>query len=114
MYSAEAVRRRRCQAQRRDGEPCQGWARWGDTEQRCAHHASRQSAHIRSRRAGGPNYPPCQCLAYQWPHRPGGGLCRWPEPPTHQLTTPAGEHAWPRATTTEKRLIRLLSRRLGW
>ena len=23
----------------------------------------------------------CRCEAYPWPHRPGGGLCRWPEPP---------------------------------
>ena len=23
----------------------------------------------------------CQCKAYPWPHRPGGGLCRWPDPP---------------------------------
>jgi hypothetical protein len=23
----------------------------------------------------------CGCKAYPWPHRPGGGLCRWPEPP---------------------------------
>jgi len=24
---------------------------------------------------------PCSCSAYPWPHRPGGGLCRWPEKP---------------------------------
>jgi hypothetical protein len=23
----------------------------------------------------------CQCEAYPWPHRPGGGLCRSPNPP---------------------------------
>lgn len=23
----------------------------------------------------------CTCQAYPWPHRPGGGLCRWPDPP---------------------------------
>src|SRR5687768_11792407 len=23
----------------------------------------------------------CRCEAYKFPHRPGGGLCRWPEPP---------------------------------
>jgi len=23
----------------------------------------------------------CRCDAYRWPHRPGGGLCRYPEPP---------------------------------
>src|SRR5687768_10882057 len=23
----------------------------------------------------------CRCEAYPWPHRPGGGLCLWPDPP---------------------------------
>ena len=23
----------------------------------------------------------CRCQAYPWPHRPAGGLCRWPDPP---------------------------------
>jgi len=23
----------------------------------------------------------CRCAAYPWPHRPGGGLCRYPDPP---------------------------------
>jgi hypothetical protein len=23
----------------------------------------------------------CQCKAYPWPHRPGSGLCRYPDPP---------------------------------
>ena len=25
--------------------------------------------------------PKCRCDAYPWPHRPGGGLCRYPDPP---------------------------------
>lgn len=25
--------------------------------------------------------PCCKCGAYPWPHRPGGGLCRYPDPP---------------------------------
>lgn len=25
--------------------------------------------------------PVCRCQAYPWPHRPAGGLCRYPEPP---------------------------------
>ncbi len=28
-------------------------------------------------------YTPCTCIAYAWSHRPGGGLCRWPEPPLY-------------------------------
>ena len=30
----------------------------------------------------------CCCAAYPWPHRPGGGLCRHPDPP---ITTFAGK-----------------------
>lgn len=26
--------------------------------------------------------PKCGCKAYPWPHRPAGGLCRHPDPPT--------------------------------
>lgn len=25
--------------------------------------------------------PKCRCTAYPWPHRPGGGFCRFPDPP---------------------------------
>ena len=25
--------------------------------------------------------PKCRCEAYPWPHRPRGGLCRYPDPP---------------------------------
>src|SRR6516164_4286955 len=26
----------------------------------------------------------CRCEAYPWPHRPGGGFCRWPDPPVER------------------------------
>jgi len=43
-------------------------------------------------------YPLCTCEAYSFPHRPGGGLCRWPEAPLYRLTTPpstkTGESWW--------------------
>jgi hypothetical protein len=48
------------------------------------------SGYVRAR------YVPCRCRAYAWPHRPGGGLCRWPEPPLFRCTIPAGSHSWPR------------------
>lgn len=32
-------------------------------------------------KASDKNRPKCRCAAYPWPHRPGGGLCRWPDPP---------------------------------
>lgn len=37
-----------------------------------------------------PKRKPCTCAAYRWPHRPSGGLCRWPEPPLSRHPTPAG------------------------
>ncbi len=38
-------------------------------------------------------YEPCRCEAYAWPHRPGGGLCCWPDPPQWICTLPAGTHS---------------------
>lgn len=32
----------------------------------------------------------CRCAAYPWPHRPNGGLCRWPDPPAAQWQPKAG------------------------
>lgn len=40
------------------------------------------------------------CSAYQWSHRPGGGLCRWPEEPEYRLTTAAGTHREDRDRTS--------------
>lgn|SRR5262249_55765886 len=40
--------------------------------------------HVRQR------HKTCNCAAYKFPHRAGGGLCRWPDPPIFRLTTPAG------------------------
>lgn len=37
--------------------------------------------------------PSCVCAAYRWPHRPGGGLCRWPDPPIQRLETPPSTHS---------------------
>lgn len=99
MYSPAAVARRRCTALRVDGLPCKGWALWGHDEQVClvhaglGHHGPQSQAALNSPRAA---YEPCRCVAYNWPHRPGGGICRWPEPPTQRLTTPAGTHRYPR------------------
>ena len=99
MYSARAVMLRRCVGVRTDGLPCQAWALWDDPQQRCIRHSGcwrptwgRPWRESRVRAA----YEPCRCDAYAWPHRPGGGLCRWPEQPDYALTTPAGTHRYPR------------------
>ncbi len=95
-YSAAAIARRRCTATTRAGAPCRAWACWDDPGQRCVVHAGRGHAGPQASRfpqAWRPaRYVPCRCVAYSWPHRPGAGLCRCPDPPTHRRTTPAGTH----------------------
>ncbi len=80
-YSETTRERRRCTAPRADGAPCKAYAAWGDPLQRCGGHGGRSTGR-----------PSCRCAAYNWPHRPGGGLCRWPNEPEYRLTTPAGTH----------------------
>lgn len=96
MYSDRARELRQCTATKSNGERCQAWAMWDDPQQRCVTHAGRHHTgpiplvcHLpgREKRA---KVQPCTCPAYQWPHRPGGGLCRWPDPPQRRDTTPAG------------------------
>lgn len=110
-YSEKAKELRRCKALKANGEPCQGWAMWNDPEGRCLAHAGRK------RNFGGGWKAPvktkavsCTCAAYRWPHRPSGGLCRWPDQPEYQLLTPAGTHSWPRVRGYEGQLIRQLRR----
>ena len=101
-YSANAAALRRCTGARKDNSPCRAWAVWDDPRQLCMAHAGRHHhgpLNFRRRpwRPEKPTmYEPCRCAAYQWPHRPGGGLCRWPDPPRYHCPVPAGTHGWPR------------------
>jgi hypothetical protein len=89
-YSDIARDRRRCQATTKDGQPCRQYAVWGDALRRCGQHGGRISgAHVVGKTA----YEPCRCVAYPFPHRPGSGLCRWPEQPHYQLRMRPGTHA---------------------
>lgn len=70
---------------------------WSDARQLCASHGGRH--HRGPLRLELPwtlrpraRQPSCTCAAYAWPHRPGGGDCRWPDPPTHRVLIPAGTH----------------------
>src|SRR5439155_10764086 len=36
----------------------------------------------------------CKCAAYPWPHRPGGGNCRYPDPPAEVWKGKAGRHPY--------------------
>ena len=51
---------------------------WREVDRRAQEEADRKKAlrKIRQRRR-----PKCTCSAYQFPHRPGSGNCRWPDPP---------------------------------
>ena len=101
MYNPEAVAERLCTAKKADGCPCRAWAVWGDSRQLCASHGRHHRGKLRKRdfaelldeRSKKTRYIPCHCAAYKWPHRPGGGLCRWPLPPAGVFSTPAGTHS---------------------
>ncbi len=85
MYSSRAREERRCTGIRKDGQPCRAYAAWGDVKQRCPAHGGRR------RIATGSDRPPnCRCRAYAWPHRPGGGLCQWPDAPAQRSRTQQG------------------------
>ncbi len=92
-YSEAAIARRRCTATRKDGASCGAWARWEDPARRCVFHSTIPRA-IWPRWWGRQHaaYPPCTCPAYRFPHRPGAGLCRWPDAPAATCPTPAGTH----------------------
>jgi hypothetical protein len=109
-YSEKARELRRCKATRKDGQPCQAWAIWGTD--RCAGHTykKRGKASQADRYGMKTKAPPCTCIAYAWPHRPGSGLCQWPDPPRWKSTTPAGTHSFLR---TYKRRYRVLVRKYG-
>lgn len=53
----------------------------------------------------------CTCAAYAWPHRPRGGLCRWPEPPKGTCSTRAGTNR--QGAARVRRPQRYLFRRFG-
>ena len=113
-YTDKARELRRCTSPKADGSACRAWAVWGDPRQLCAPHGRHHRGPMRGRRSSEKtNAPACRCPAYNWPHRPGGGLCQWPDPPLFRLTKPAGSHSWPRLKPEEKAFVRVISRRHG-
>jgi hypothetical protein len=90
-YTQRALLLRRCRTVLRDGRPCPNYAAWGDPLHRCSSHGGRRTRWVR--REYRTAYEPCTCAAYAWPHRPGGGRCRWPDEPLERCATPAGTHA---------------------
>ena len=99
-YSSRALARRRCahifpEGHTRAGYQCRAFARWdspGALEGGglCTAHAGKtRGADFRGsgkhHRYECRTVPKCSCAAYPFPHRPGGGLCRWPDPPRRRL-----------------------------
>ena len=82
-YSEKALALRRCTAKNRFGDRCRRYAVWGDSDQRCDTHRKQKL----------PSKPVvCWCRAYTqkdgvtpFPHRPGSGICAWPDPPKKRL-----------------------------
>jgi hypothetical protein len=106
-YSEKAKAARRCKATRRDGQPCRAWALWNG-DGLCAGHAykRRGKASEQYRYSGMPtNAPACICNAYAWPHRPGSGLCNWPDAPKWRSTIPAGTHSYIRGYKQRYRVL---------
>lgn len=105
-YSSKAERLRRCTQTKANGTPCRAWARWDDPLQRCAGHGIKpQTQKPGESDKRKPSKPVCKCAAYQWPHRPASGLCRWPDPPIERCPTPAGSHLYPRWERTAEAKI---------
>src|SRR5829696_6850661 len=110
-YSKAAIERRKCLGTKKNGEPCQAWAVWDDLRQLCVVHAGRHhTGRQKGSRSKPARYVPCTCVAYAWPHRPGGGLCRWPNPPEYRLTTPRGKKSRMRSLISLGRELRLMRR----
>lgn len=95
-YSERARAMRACRHIYPDGRRCKAWALWDDPRQLCMAHAGRHhKGPLPAKRVlydRPANVTPCTCAAYAWPHRPGGGLCRWPDPPLYRCTTPSSTH----------------------
>ena len=95
-YNLAAKAIRRCKATRTDGQRCRAWAMWN--KRVCVAHSDRKKSGPHPaipRYVTKPHYrhAPCRCDAYQWPHRPGGGLCNWPFDPVEKCPTPPGTKA---------------------
>jgi hypothetical protein len=109
-YSEKAREARRCQAKRKNGDPCTMFSVWGDPERRCSTHGGRQTSGQSAT---------CRCQAYQFPHRAGAGFCCWPDPPERMSRIRPGTHSWPRIArygyhfSTINKMIRIALGRKG-
>ncbi len=97
MYSRKAKKLRQCKARCKNGKLCQAWAVWG--EKFCKSHRCKPNTSIMINpylvkiQRKPKHKAVCHCKAYNWPHRPGSGICNWPDPPNQVCTTPEGTHS---------------------
>ncbi len=114
-YSERARDLRRCQGLTKDGRPCRQYAVWGDPLRRCGQHGGRVYG---PHEVGKTAYEPCRCIAYPFPHRPGSGLCEWPDLPRYKLVMRPGTHATGRkelqAFFGREPSVLAAYRKLGW
>lgn len=82
-YSERALDLRRCIAAKAEGTRCHAYAVWGADTQTCFAHGGRSDHRGAS----------CRCPSYPFPHRPGGGLCEWPNRPLIRSEIKAGHHS---------------------
>lgn len=87
MYTEYAEKLRRCTGHNRDGSPCENFALWRSCDHRCRWHTS---DHLAAQTEASATTAVCRCAAYAWPHRPGGGGCRWPDEPAAISAIEAG------------------------
>jgi hypothetical protein len=79
-YSKKTRELRQCVGVTAAGARCRAWARWGSDDQLCSSHTIRKRGKPENR-SRGRSKAKCECRAYDWPHKPGGGYCRWPDEP---------------------------------
>jgi hypothetical protein len=65
--------------------PLRQWWQEINRYEREAKAQEREAHKVRDKRR-----PKCRCEAYPWSHRPKGGLCRWPDPPTERYQRKSG------------------------
>jgi hypothetical protein len=106
---------RRCVGTAKSGKRCRAFTLWDCPERLCStHYYKIQGPELtpeeRVWKQKDRTRPTCNCTAYEWPHRPSNGLCRWPLDSLETYPTPAGKRA---NGKLRRRKVRATLRRYG-
>jgi len=72
-----------------------GWGPLRRYWRECNRHDREVAVWLRAKRkAHDKGRAKCRCEAYPWPHRPNGGLCRFPEPPQERWQPKPGSRLY--------------------